>query len=455
VDLTVTVTREAGFDGAIELSLVDLPSGVTAGTTIVPAAESTGLLTLTADPQAALGPAAASVQASSEGLDDRTVPVTVLVADPPGTLDQTFDGDGITTTDATGMAQAIAVQLDDKIVVAGVNGTTWVIARYLPGGELDPDFGTGGVVLDIDGTVNDIALQPDGRILVAGHSNDQAVIARYNTDGARDQAFAANGLAALDGSIFSSSRGFGVAVQSTGAIVLAGTATPANEGFLLRFSPSGQRDPGFPSSGGGSVADQAYHGVVIGADDSILVGGTASSPAGPTFMAARFDKDGAADTSFGGTGSALLGPTPFNDSGLALQDDGQPVLSGSRLDGANGLAFGRFTIDGAPDAAFGMNGLVNEENNIYERAHDLALSVDQKLLSVTTSGTPASGLIAAIVRRLPDGSPDTGFGTSGQVLIDSGAVPSYLYAVAVQRDGRIVAAGRRDSATLMVVRVWD
>lgn len=456
VDLTVTVTREPGFTGAVDLSIVDLPTGVTAGTATVAAEASTGVLTLTAGPQASLGAADASLVASAEGLADRSVPVAVLIADPPGTLDQTFDADGITIAAATGSAHAMAVQPDDRIVVAGLDGSTWVIARYLPGGALDPGFGAGGVVTDIDGTLDDIALQPDGKILVVGQTTGtHAVVARYNQDGSRDQAFGANGLAALDGSVFSSSRGYGVAVQSTGAVVMVGTESPDNNGFILRFSPSGQRDLGFPAAGLVSAADQAYHTVAVGAGDSLVVGGTSSLGIGPTFMAARFDSEGAVDPGFGGAGVALLGPTPFNDSGLALQQDGKPVLSGKRLDGVNGLAFARFTADGLSDATFGAGGLVDPQDVNYESTHDVALAADGKLLGVTTSGTVASGLVAAILRRLQDGSPDPGFGAAGKVLFDSGSIPSYLRAVAVQRDGRIVAAGSRGSADLMVVRVWD
>ncbi len=49
-----------------------------------------------------------------------------------GTLDPTFDNDGIAITDfaAVDRAYAMAVQADGKIVLAGVSGTDFALARY-------------------------------------------------------------------------------------------------------------------------------------------------------------------------------------------------------------------------------------------------------------------------------------------------------------------------------------
>ncbi|KYF77997.1 hypothetical protein BE11_45900 [Sorangium cellulosum] len=70
-------------------------------------------------------------------------------------------------------------------------------------------------------------------------------------------------------------------------------------------------------------------------------------------------------------------------------------------------------------------------------------------------GTVNSGITASILRLLPDGSLDAGFGTSGAVVLEDHPDQNDLYAVAVQRDGCIVAAGKRSNLGLMVVRVWD
>ena len=77
---------------------------------------------------------------------------------------------------------ALAIQPDGKIVVAGVFQCQWqpdfALARYLPNGTLDATFGGDGTVLTDFGSgsedyANALAIQPDGKIVVAGYSDCQ------------------------------------------------------------------------------------------------------------------------------------------------------------------------------------------------------------------------------------------------------------------------------------------
>lgn len=455
-DLTVTVTREPGFDGPVEVTLNDLPSGVTATSVVVAPMDTSANLTVSATPPALLGDAPVTLRGAAGGLEDHLVPVTLLVADPPGKLDQTFDGDGIATSGSAAIARAIAVQDDDKIVVAGADGMTWMLARFLPDGAQDPDFGSGGVVTDATGVVEGLAIQPDGRILVVGVVNDKVAVVRFNPDGGRDQSFGSNGLAAVGPERFSSSHGQGVAVQSTGGIVVAGTESSDNNGFVLRFSPDGDLDQDFGSSSFFTASRLGYQGVVIGEGDRILVAGTQRGDSGQGFAVTRLDADGSPDLTFAQTGTIVLSESPYTVSGLALQSDGKPVLVGSVSDGVNGYALARFNSDGSPDATFNASGFLRAELEIqYTRGQAIAVQADGKLIGVTTSGTQASGLRASIFRRLPDSALDAGFGDGGEILFEDQPIANHLFAVAVQRDGRIVAAGSRSSAGFLVVRVWD
>lgn len=104
-----------------------------------------------------------------------------------GTLDNTFDGDGIVITNINNFDYAydIAVQSDGKILIAGTsyNSTNkdFIVARYNSYGVFE-----GWVITDILGsedTAYAIKLQSDGKILVAGTTynginNDFAVV-RY------------------------------------------------------------------------------------------------------------------------------------------------------------------------------------------------------------------------------------------------------------------------------------
>ncbi len=90
---------------------------------------------------------------------------TLLRYLPDGSLDPTFDGDGVVTTHigTVSGASGVALQADGEIVVSGRSG----LARYLPDGSLDTTFGGGdGFVVDFGGS--GLAIQPDGRLVVGG-----------------------------------------------------------------------------------------------------------------------------------------------------------------------------------------------------------------------------------------------------------------------------------------------
>ena len=102
--------------------------------------------------------------------------------------------------------------------------------HHLPvAGDLDPDFGQGGILSTdaLDHTFHALALQPDGKLIVAGrttgnlqHVNDLAVV-RYNPDGSLDDSFGSGGMA------FRIMNGYGearaLALQTDGKIVVVGS----------------------------------------------------------------------------------------------------------------------------------------------------------------------------------------------------------------------------------------
>ncbi len=96
------------------------------------------------------------------------------------------------------------------------------LARYLSNGSLDPNFGSGGlVVTHIPGpsgsdTAYDVALQADGRIVVAGLKSEaqfEMIAIRYQSDGSLDPSFGVNGIARP--SLPGSNSAFALAIQSS------------------------------------------------------------------------------------------------------------------------------------------------------------------------------------------------------------------------------------------------
>src|SRR6185503_8464165 len=182
-----------------------------------------------------------------------------------GALDTSFGTGGIVTTpigssDESG--NGVAVQSDGKIVVAGVSstGSNQVIAlvRYTDTGALDSDFGTGGkVTTALGGTfdlANSVVVQSDGKIVVAGdslqgNSFDMALV-RYTASGELDVDFGKGGMVTT--AIGSrDDTGQRVVVQGDRKIIVVGATWDGDISHiaLVRYTASGALDPSFGTGG--------------------------------------------------------------------------------------------------------------------------------------------------------------------------------------------------------------
>jgi uncharacterized delta-60 repeat protein len=158
-----------------------------------------------------------------------------------GALDPDFGGDGRVTLPGGGTANAVLVQPDRKIVVAGnASGNAMMtVWRLNPNGSLDPTLDGDGMATINFGSLadlaNDAARQLDGKIVVAGYSQaDEVVaIARLNTDGSPDGTFGAAGKATVDFGV--ATFGNAVALQSNGRIVVAGQRTGGDDFAVARL----------------------------------------------------------------------------------------------------------------------------------------------------------------------------------------------------------------------------
>ena len=170
-----------------------------------------------------------------------------------GALDTSFGSGGIVTTAVgDGQARALALQPGGKIIAAGTcwNGSNndFCLARYTAAGALDTSFGSGGKVItpfgSSTGFANAVALQPDGKIVVAGYcsngSDNDFCLARYTPLGALDTGFGSGGKVITAMGIGNDSAA-AVALQPDGKIVLAGTCyNGSNDDFCLaRYTAAG------------------------------------------------------------------------------------------------------------------------------------------------------------------------------------------------------------------------
>ncbi len=167
---------------------------------------------------------------------------TILRYNTNGALDSTFDYDGMATTSiALGFsANSIALQSDGKIVAAGnsYNGqyAVYALARFINNGALDNTFDTDGVVTTEIGpysTPSSVAIHADGKIVVAGSisyagSYADFVITRYLINGTLDSTFDSDGITTTYIMGSPTNIAYAVAIQKDGNIVVAGSADHAS-----------------------------------------------------------------------------------------------------------------------------------------------------------------------------------------------------------------------------------
>jgi uncharacterized delta-60 repeat protein len=380
-----------------------------------------------------------------------------------GSLDTSFGRDGLTTTDFPGGddgAGALVLQPDGKILVAGRATREFAVARYLPDGSLDQTFGDKGQVrTDFEHSWDigrSMILQPDGKILIIGsvgsYNESDFGLARYHPDGSLDQTFGLGGkvITSLTGAY---DVGLALALQPDGRIIAGGYAY--DNWALVRYNPDGTLDSTFGTEGKvitdfDGQSDDIVWGLVVLPDGKFLVGGTARVSVGTEdFALARYNPDGSLDTSFGINGKVS---TNFGEMSqdvaydLALLPDGRVLLAGFTDDQHNSnrnIALARYLPTGALDHSFGQGGkLITDLGGSTEEVNSVILQPDGKIVAVGATNITDSESRFIVVRYNPDGSLDPTFGTTGLISTDFASTRSWALAVALQADGKIVAAGR-------------
>jgi uncharacterized delta-60 repeat protein len=377
----------------------------------------------------------------------------------PGTLDLTFGNGGKViagTNRGTDSALAMAVQSDGKIVAAGESqrngsGFDFALVRYAPDGTLDTSFGDGGKVTTAIGSAYAyafaISLQPDGKIVAAGTSsngsNEDLAIVRYNSDGSLDSTFGTGGkVTTAIGP--GTDRASAVAMQSDGKIVVS-VRSSIGDFVLVRYNPNGSLDGAFGSGGivttDVSSSEDNANAVTIQPDGKIVAAGYGYSD----FALARYNSNGSLDSMFGvgGLVATPIGSAFANASDVMLQSDGMIVVAGTAFNGSNyDFAVARYNTNGSLDTAFGSGGTVMTPIGLnHDEAYTVTLQSDGKIVA---AGDINQGHGAALVRYNSNGSLDETFGSGGKVTTLSLGSPYRVHDVALQSNGKIVAAGPND-----------
>jgi uncharacterized delta-60 repeat protein len=345
-----------------------------------------------------------------------------------GSLDTTFGNAGRVVSrlgTLPELANEVAVGPDGRIYVAGgaqrtagLNET--FVYRYLADGTLDGSWGDAGrVFLPINQTdwhelivLNDGGVLLGGSTVVAG-SNSRFAVAKLTSAGLLDSGFGAAGWAYAD------------------------------------FADSFDR----------------IMAMTLAPDGKILTVGTAYKPGvsnDTVWAIARFTPEGALDGTLNGTGMMTLdwGARFDTATGVGVTPEGKFVVSGTReITSTSGtqyeIAVARFNADGALDSSFGVAGKLTTRFNTsqFDYPSDMALTAGG---TITITGN--SGVNFAALRLLSDGTRDPSFGNNGLATVP--APSTWAPAMDITPDGKLVMVGADFAAVrlaqggLKVLNAW-
>ncbi len=322
-----------------------------------------------------------------------------------------------------------------------------------PAGTLDKTFASGGfVILPVSGTTSDLALalalDSQGRLVVGGQVNmgisNDLYLARYSSAGVLDSGF---GIVKLDLNGGSDTLS-ALLIDGAGRIVAGGSAAIAGDAALalVRVLPAGTLDPSFASGGKlvlqSSTGKDVIHGLVQDSQGRIVFAASANDEG--TFQSGRVTTSGVLDPSYGSaSGGKAFATDKASGWAVALASGDRPVLIGRVWSGSvlqNDVGVARFTTSGQLDATFGTNGEVRVDlGNSDDHGWDVAVDKSARLLITGRTKGAGTGQIF-VLRLLPDGKPDTSFGTQGVVRVTAGTDDTG-YRVLLDGQDRIVVLG--------------
>lgn len=362
------------------------------------------------------------------------------------------------TTEAAILA---STKVGSKIVIAGSATTTsgshvFMVGRLNSDGSPDTTFSSDGFALtdfsstDME-TANAVAIDSEQRIVVAGSAGSFFALARYSINGSLDPSFDGDGKVLTSFPGATSAGAAGIALDS-GMIVAAGTATTSTDGSVFavaRYDSNGALDSVF-SGDGRKLVNFASTSMEVAADVAIdgmgrvVVAGKAWDGLDYRMAIARLTYYGELDTGYDGDGKVFINfsTTPdFEWASSVIVDSQNRVVVGGVSD--KYFAVARTTPTGALDSTFGGDGMVrtNFASQQEERISRIAFS-GESIVAVGAAFSSSGGWQFAAAVYEDDGDLRTSFDGDGKILIAVGGCDSSLaYATVVVEESSILLAG--------------
>jgi len=355
-----------------------------------------------------------------------TICVSNNSASSAGTIDSTFGDNGFVINYPPAYYpnwESLAVQQDHKIVAVnfGYGGN---VLRFNYDGSLDSSFGDSGIIeLPIDFISEQLVLDSDNRILVVGSQNNfYEEVLRFNSNGTPDSSFGTNGQAIFG--IAGVSDVPTMAIDTQGKVLFPDNYTKSGSSMhVVRLNSNGLPDSTFSNDGIADIPSLTLFfynyekgSMIVQPDDKPLIAATTNNPY-DDFAIVRLNANGTMDSGFGNNGIATASFTTISPgdyaTDIALQVDGKIVEVGAA---GNQMGIARFNTDGTLDSTFGNSGEVMfQVDDLITIANAVAIQNDSKILVAGTAYNGGNHDKIALLRLNSDGSIDSTFGNDGYV----------------------------------------
>ncbi|MEM1217988.1 MAG: T9SS type A sorting domain-containing protein [Bacteroidota bacterium] len=388
----------------------------------------------------------------------------------PGTLDPSFDLDGLVQIDFNGGGDFIGKilpQEDGSILVLGESydvddNSQLVMSRLLGNGSIDESFADQGyryIPLDKPSAqIRDAQQLPDGSIIIGGGLGDWVpfqtfFLAKISAEGILDSNFGNNGVINEE-YLSSGSRATNILLEGNEHFIVSRTGIFGNP--LVRYDLQGNIDESFGIDGLAifDPEDLAYPWRLrMLSDGSIIAGGTEFYTGGifnGKMLIKRFSEDGVADFSFGVNGSIY---TDFGLPGAILNDI--CVLPDDRFlvvytEGGTNVRHGgvaRFLPSGILDETFGVNGIAKLPlgagvSGLGTNPRSVAYDNNEHIFVVGSDGDFITS-DAYVAKFSSAGILDVDFGDNGFAYTDFGygGDPEVGGFIQIMEDQRILIGG--------------
>jgi uncharacterized delta-60 repeat protein len=300
----------------------------------------------------------------------------------------------------------LAVGPDGKPVVAALDQGRVVVARFDQGGHLEAMLGTGDASPLFGGayTAPVVAVQGDGKVVVAGGSAEELRVIRYLPSGERDLGFGTGGETVM--SVGTRSRPAGIMLGASGSISVAapqccGGSAPYGEGIgFARLLAGGQPDPALAGRGQTLLATPGaqcnVEAAALAADGGVYIVFEVSTGAAATVgSVVKLRPDGTVDPTFAKAGYSRI---PMSVDDLVLDGKGRLLAGGW----SGSAAVFRMRPGGGADRTFGAGAPVSLPSS--GPASGVALQASGKIVVL---GEPCCGPKSASLYRLTGGTDRT------------------------------------------------